>query len=103
MIRSLHYSSKAALRNGKHRPEDIVLLRPWAIAWSQWTASAFLDGYLEKAAGSRILPRKDGDLKLLLDFFLVEKCIYEIGYELDNRPDWAEIPLRGLLALLGEP
>ncbi|MEO8840574.1 MAG: maltose alpha-D-glucosyltransferase [Kofleriaceae bacterium] len=103
MIRSLHYASAAGLRNGKHRPEDIVMLRPWARAWSEWTATAFLDGYLAKVAGSRLVPRNDGDLKLLLDFFLLEKCVYEIGYELGNRPDWAEIPLHGLLALLGDP
>ena len=103
MIRSLHYASAAALRNGKHRPEDVAMLRPWARAWSEWNAVEFLDGYLGKAQGSRILPRRDGDLRLLLDFFLVEKCVYEIGYELDNRPEWAEIPLHGLLTLLGEP
>jgi maltose alpha-D-glucosyltransferase/alpha-amylase len=36
----------------------------------------------------------------VLDFFLIEKCLYEIGYELNNRPDWLPIPLRGLAALL---
>jgi len=102
MIRSLHYASAAALRNGKHRPEDIAVLQPWGRAWSMWTSAAFLDGYLAKAA-ERTVPRNAGDLQLLLDFFLLEKCVYEVGYELDNRPDWVEIPLRGLLALVPEP
>jgi len=101
MIRSLHYASAAATRNGKHRPEDIAMLAPWGRAWSQWTSAAFLDGYLAKAP-QRVVPRNAGDLELLLDFFLLEKCIYEVGYELDNRPEWVEIPLRGLLALRGE-
>jgi maltose alpha-D-glucosyltransferase/alpha-amylase len=46
------------------------------------------------------VPRNDTDLSLLLDFFLLEKCVYEIGYELNNRPEWVEIPMRGLLELL---
>jgi maltose alpha-D-glucosyltransferase/alpha-amylase len=102
MIRSLHYASAAAMRNGKHRPEDLAMLQPWARAWSQWTAAAFLEGYLAKPP-PRSIPRNEADLQLLLDFFLLEKCVYEVGYELDNRPDWVEIPLRGLLALIPEP
>jgi len=47
-----------------------------------------------------LLPKRDAELQLLLEFFLLEKCVYEIGYELNNRPEWIEIPLRGLLALL---
>jgi maltose alpha-D-glucosyltransferase/alpha-amylase len=100
MIRSLHYASAAALRNGKHRPEDVAMLAPWSRAWSEWLAAAFLAGYVEVAQGSRVIPKTDADLQLLLDFFLIEKCVYEIGYELDNRPEWVEIPLRGLLGLL---
>jgi maltose alpha-D-glucosyltransferase/alpha-amylase len=64
-------------------------------------SSAFLAGYLEAARGSRILPRSDADLALLLEFFVLEKCVYEIGYELNNRPAWLPIPVRGLLELLG--
>ena len=82
--------------------EDVATLQPWGRAWSQWTSASFLAGYLEKAP-PRIAPNNDGDLQLLLEFFLLEKCVYEIGYELDNRPEWVEIPLRGLLALLPEP
>jgi len=102
MVRSLHYASAAAMRNGKHRPEDVAMLERWARAWSEWASAAFVAGYLEKAAGTRIVPKKDSDLSLLLEFFLVEKCVYEIGYELNNRPEWVEIPLRGLLSLLPE-
>ena len=47
------------------------------------------------------MPKSDADLQLLLEFFLLEKCVYEIGYELNNRPDWVDIPLSALLELLG--
>ncbi|MEO7731603.1 MAG: putative maltokinase, partial [Kofleriaceae bacterium] len=100
MLRSLRYASAAALRSGRHRPEDMPRLDGWARAWSGWVSAAFLAGYLERAHGTRIVPPSDADLTLVLEFFLLEKCVYEIGYELNNRPDWLEIPLRALLELL---
>jgi maltose alpha-D-glucosyltransferase/alpha-amylase len=100
MLRSLQYASISALRNGRHRAEDMPLLTTWARAWMQWSAASFLGGYVDRAANTRILPPSDADLEMLLHFFLIEKVVYEIGYELNNRPDWVEIPLRGLLNLL---
>jgi len=101
MIRSLQYASAVALQSGKRRPEDLELLEGWANDWSAWTSAQFLAGYLERAEGARFVPKHDPDLELVLEFFLLEKVIYEIGYEINNRPDWVDIPLRGLLALLG--
>jgi maltose alpha-D-glucosyltransferase/alpha-amylase len=39
----------------------------------------------------------------LIELFTLEKALYEIRYELDNRPDWVGIPIRGVLDLLGVP
>jgi maltose alpha-D-glucosyltransferase/alpha-amylase len=103
MLRSLEYASAAALRDGRHRPEDAPVLQRWAEAWSQWVSGSFLGGYLDRVASTRIVPPNDTDLELLLRFFVFEKVVYEIGYELNNRPDWVEIPMRGLLALLQTP
>jgi maltose alpha-D-glucosyltransferase/alpha-amylase len=100
MLRSLEYASEAAMRDGRHRAEDLPVLRAWAHAWTQWTSASFLGGYLDRAGLTRIMPPNDTDLERLLQFMLFEKVIYEIGYELNNRPDWVEIPMRGLLALL---
>jgi maltose alpha-D-glucosyltransferase/alpha-amylase len=100
MLESLRYAGVAELRSGRHRPEDVARLEPWARAWSGWMSAAFLGGYCEAARGSRILPRSDADLGFLLEFFVLEKCVYEIGYELNNRPDWLEIPMRAMLALV---
>ncbi|MDB4963548.1 MAG: alpha-amylase [Myxococcales bacterium] len=100
MLRSLQYASAAALRDGRHRPEDVAKLEPWGRAWSDWVSASFLGGYLDRAKGTRLVPTNEKDLALLLDFFVLEKCVYEIGYELNNRPDWVEIPLRGLISLL---
>jgi maltose alpha-D-glucosyltransferase/alpha-amylase len=41
--------------------------------------------------------------RALIELFTLEKALYEIRYELDNRPDWVGIPIRGILDLLGEP
>jgi maltose alpha-D-glucosyltransferase/alpha-amylase len=100
MLRSLQYASAAALRDGRHRAEDVPRLEVWARAWSDWVSASFLGGYMDRARGTKVVPPNESDLKLLLDFFLLEKCIYEIGYELNNRPEWLEIPLRNMLALL---
>jgi len=100
MVRSLEYASAAALRDGRHRPEDAGVLSVWARAWTEWCSASFLGGYLDRVAGTKLVPPNDADLEHLLRFFMFEKVIYEIGYEIDNRPDWLEIPMRGLLALL---
>ena len=101
MLRTLQYASASALQSGKRRPEDMPQLEGWAHDWTAWTSAQFLAGYLERAAGARFVPKNDADTLLLLEFFLLEKCVYEIGYEINNRPDWVDIPLRGLLSLLG--
>jgi maltose alpha-D-glucosyltransferase/alpha-amylase len=90
----------AALRDGRNRAGDVATLEPWAAAWSDWVSAVFLGGYLDRARGTRLVPNNPGDLALLLEFFILEKCIYEIGYEINNRPEWLEIPLRGLVSLL---
>ena len=100
MLRSLRYAAAASLRDGRLRAEDVAKLEPWARAWSAWVSASFLAGYLLGAKESRILPKTDADLTLMLDFFLLEKCVYEIGYELNNRPDWLAIPMQGMLELL---
>jgi maltose alpha-D-glucosyltransferase/alpha-amylase len=102
MLRSFHYVGAVALRQGAFRLEDRAVLEPWASAWSGWIASAFLDSYLRTAAGAPFIPKSEEDLRLLLSFSLLEKCVYELGYELDNRPEWVEIPMAGLRALIGE-
>jgi maltose alpha-D-glucosyltransferase/alpha-amylase len=98
MIRSFHYASAAALRDGRLRQEDVARLTGWAATWAHWVSASFLGGYLDRARDSILVPKRQADLQLLLEFFLLEKCIYEVGYELNNRPDWLEIPLRGLIA-----
>jgi len=99
MVRSFHYAAAAALRRGRARPDDLPRIEPWAVAWTRSVSAAYLEAYLDRAAGAPFLPASRADVALLLGFYTTEKCVYEVGYELYNRPDWLEIPLRGLLEL----
>ncbi len=102
MLRSFDYGAYAGLfRFTNDRPQDFDRLEPWAALWQAWTSAAFLRAYRDTAAGAPFLPTDPGQLDALLDFFLLDKAFYELLYELNNRPDWVRIPLRGILALLG--
>jgi maltose alpha-D-glucosyltransferase / alpha-amylase len=101
MLRSFDYASHAALgKGGVVRAEDLEALGPWARFWNQWVASAFLKSYLEAAAGSVFLPSDPEGLRILLEALVLEKAVYEIGYELNNRPAWIRVPVAGITDLL---
>jgi maltose alpha-D-glucosyltransferase/alpha-amylase len=100
MMRSFSYAALTGLTAGTQtRPEDVERLAPWAQMWETWVSAAFLRGYLTVSAGASFLPRDPDDFDALLHAFIVEKALYELGYELNNRPDWVHIPLTGLLTL----
>ncbi|MGZ3424145.1 MAG: phosphotransferase [Polyangiales bacterium] len=100
-----------AERRAKSSPfKDVAgMLRSFAYAaatkkndptWTERVSRAFLDAWREGIAGSPIAPRDEGEADSLLDLFLLEKALYEIEYERNNRPTWVEIPVSGVLALL---
>jgi maltose alpha-D-glucosyltransferase/alpha-amylase len=100
MLRSFSYAALTALGAATHaRPEDIERLAPWADVWETWAGSIFLHAYLDAVRDAEVLPRRVADLEALLSLFLLDKALYELGYELNNRPDWVHIPLAGLLRL----
>ncbi|MEJ1172470.1 maltose alpha-D-glucosyltransferase [Variovorax sp. CCNWLW235] len=95
MLRSFNYARWSALRRVAQSVEEAAYLAPPAAAWEQATREAFMDGY-SQAAG-------DGSAQIdteLLALFELEKALYELRYELNNRADWAQVPLNGVLALL---
>jgi maltose alpha-D-glucosyltransferase/alpha-amylase len=107
MLRSLHYAAHGvltmALPGAQIRPEDRQQLEPWANQFYRACAAAFSSSYLDAAQGAPFLGGSLEQLRTLLDIHLVEKALYELLYELNNRPAWAELPLRGLLSLVQEP
>jgi maltose alpha-D-glucosyltransferase/alpha-amylase len=100
MMRSFSYVTEVTLRDDHQRPQDVPTLAPWAQTWSTWVSAAYLGAYLESMGGSSLVPAGDALKDLLLDFYELEKAIYELEYELNNRPDWVDIPLRGLSHIL---
>jgi maltose alpha-D-glucosyltransferase/alpha-amylase len=100
MIRSFSYASETTLRSGRLRATDVERLGPWVELFRESVASAYLSSYLATAENSSFVPKSDGDTELLLGFYEIEKVIYEINYELNNRPEWLDIPLTGLLRVL---
>ncbi|HEY51381.1 MAG TPA: maltose alpha-D-glucosyltransferase [Dehalococcoidia bacterium] len=103
MIRSFHYATYAALRSRAStvlRPEDIPILEEWSKVWYLWVSVAFLKAYLELVSDLPILPASREGKKTLLNAYLMEKALYEINYELNNRPDWVNLPLQGVLQIL---
>jgi maltose alpha-D-glucosyltransferase/alpha-amylase len=102
MLRSFSYAAYAALfAHSGGRAEELARLEPWAAAWQRWTGAAFLSGYLSTAGAASFVPPDPAQGAALLQLFVLEKALYEMNYELNNRPDWARIPLRGLAELLG--
>ena len=102
MLRSFHYAAHTALsmRQQTVRPEDVPLLEPWAEHWANWIGSAYLQSYLQTADSAPFIPDKHEDTEALLDAFLLEKAVYEVAYELNNRPKWVSIPLWGIRQIL---
>jgi len=100
MLRSFSYAALTGLDVATHtRPEDLARLTPWARLWETGVSSAFRHAYLAATEGTTLVPRDADDFDTLLRAFVVEKALYELAYELNNRPDWTHIPLLGLLNL----
>jgi maltose alpha-D-glucosyltransferase/alpha-amylase len=101
MLRSFHYAIyNGYFRQTRLRPEDIETFQPWIEPWYKHVAHVFLKAYLETAGKAKFIPNKKEDIELLIDLFIVDKAVYEIGYELNNRPDWISIPMQGLKYIL---
>jgi maltose alpha-D-glucosyltransferase/alpha-amylase len=101
MVRSFDYAPESVLRDRAGAgAEDRARWEPAAARWTREVTDRYLAGYRATVGGTPILPRTSAQLSLLFTFYELEKVIYELGYELNNRPDWVEIPLRGLTRIL---
>jgi maltose alpha-D-glucosyltransferase / alpha-amylase len=100
MLRSFNYAGLSKLRNNSVRPEDAVQLKPWARFWDFWVSVTFLKGYLEATANASFTPKSQEEFNLMLSVYTLEKAIYELGYELNNRPNWVDVPIAGILQIV---
>jgi maltose alpha-D-glucosyltransferase/alpha-amylase len=105
MLRSFSYAAFSAIdravsAGGENEPSvSAAALPEWAQMWQNAAATAFLSSYRECAAANESLLPAAPDAQILLDAYLLEKALYELQYELDNRPTWIRIPINGILAL----
>jgi maltose alpha-D-glucosyltransferase/alpha-amylase len=104
MIRSLSYAAYSGLDQfhaanpefARGRSEKVTA---WAVLWQNSTSSQFLRAYREAIAANPALLPSAPQCQALLGAYLLEKALYELLYELNNRPTWLRIPLAGILAL----
>jgi maltose alpha-D-glucosyltransferase/alpha-amylase len=93
MMRSIHYAAFGKiLLNENYRDQDREALEVWAEQWQHYIARFYFGAYLERLGR----PEFTYESEVLIRTFLVEKAVYELGYELNGRPDWVIIPLRGI-------
>jgi maltokinase len=90
MLRSFAYAATAS---------ELLHDAPAPEGWETSVRTAYLDGYLEETDQS-LLPPGRAAIERLLAVFELEKAVYELRYELDNRPDWVKIPVAGIARLL---
>lgn len=101
MVRSFHYAAYGALFLSHNiTEEDRKRLMPFAEAWYQYTSSFFVHAYLDTVKHAPFIPDNREDLSVLLQTYILEKAVYELNYELNNRPDWTIIPARSILSIL---
>lgn len=101
MVRSFHYAAYASLfLDNQIRKEDYNNLIPYVEQWYHYMSGFFVKAYLDTVKGSSFIPKNKEDMDILMNTFLLEKAIYELNYELNNRPDWVIIPLRGIKAIM---
>jgi trehalose synthase-fused probable maltokinase len=107
MLRSLSYAAYAALLSAESKasaaadptdPDDRAHreLAAWADAWERCAREAFRDGYVSATQGAAFVPQQPALRDTAIAVFELEKALYELNYELNNRPDWLPIPLHGI-------
>jgi maltose alpha-D-glucosyltransferase/alpha-amylase len=101
MLRSFSYAAYAALfAHTSTRPDQFKILEAWARVWQTWACAFFLKAYLTTAGEARFVPADSAHRDALLGLLTLDKALYELNYELNNRPEWVRIPLLGILGLI---
>ncbi|MEO9253931.1 MAG: hypothetical protein ABI305_00195, partial [Tepidiformaceae bacterium] len=103
MVRSFYYASEFSLRRFALDVEDearSASTREWCRVWYLTTSATFLRAYLDRIAPAGVIATDPAETRFLLDTFMLDKAFYELSYEMDNRPSWVDIALRGVVEVL---
>ncbi|MFD1095791.1 maltose alpha-D-glucosyltransferase [Salegentibacter chungangensis] len=102
MLRSFHYAAYSSMTTSEFdQQKKESNLEDWAESWFYYVSRLYLFGYHKHTRNCDFIPDNPDDFKILMETFLLEKAIYELSYELNNRPDWVLIPLRGIKSIMG--
>lgn len=101
MLRSFDYASRFVEKQRHARTEDNDKEHRLLREWSFWAQKTFLRSYLLNIEKSELIPKETSDQHMLTTILLIEKVLYEIDYEMNNRPNWLDIPLNGLIDIIG--
>jgi maltose alpha-D-glucosyltransferase / alpha-amylase len=103
LLRSIDYSATAALERAlKVAPDENGKLGAALAEWRDRSAAEFLATYRETMTNQRLWPADPNAAEQMLNFFLLEKALYEIEYELAHRPEWLRVPLMGMIRILSQ-
>jgi maltose alpha-D-glucosyltransferase/alpha-amylase len=101
LLRSIDYSVVAAKERAlKVAPDEQGRLEAALRDWRDRSAAAFLEAYRESMTNRRLWPADPHATDAMINFFLLEKAVHEIEYELAHRPEWLRLPVSGLLRML---
>jgi trehalose synthase-fused probable maltokinase len=101
MLRSFSYAATSALfERGEPDSEEWKRLQPWADSWEALARERFLASYLRKSHEGKFLAPERETLGAMLDFFEIDKALYELEYELGHRPEWVRIPTAGMARVI---
>lgn len=101
MFRSFHYAIYATIFNNQDKyPFELEdLFRAGELLY-KYLVGVFLETYIEKVQSENLNVGYNKEIEFLLKYCLLEKAVYELGYELNSRPRWAVIPLRGIQSIM---
>ncbi|GAB3892691.1 hypothetical protein GCM10028803_05780 [Larkinella knui] len=103
MIRSYHYAVSAKLFGSTETEHiDPDHLQRVSERWYKLIRDTYMDAYLETIGSPHPLYKNNSEVNFLLLVYLLEKAVYELGYEISYRPAWVKIPLKGIMDVIRE-
>lgn len=103
MVRSYHYAVSSKVFNSVETEHvDTERLLKVTDRWYRLMKDTYLDGYMEAIGWPHPLFKDQSEINALMMYYLLEKAVYELGYELSYRPDWVKIPLKGIVDVIRE-